>query len=113
MLFLELLRVAIGSQTSLSHSPSEQEWRELYKESARQTVLGVAYHALSLLPPEQRPPRKILVDWSASVQKIICDNKRLNHDSVWASQRFRKAGFRNAVLQAIVRSAEKNKELGK
>ena len=99
MLFLELLRVALGSQSRLSQTPNEQEWRELLKESSRQTVLGVAYQALALLPADQRPPRKILVDWHASVQKIICDNKRLNHDSIWASQRFRKAGFRNAVLK--------------
>lgn len=99
MLFFELLRVAIGKQSCLSHTPSEQEWRELFKESARQTVLGVTYHALSLLPADQRPPRKIIVDWHASAQKIIYDNKRLNHEAVWISDRFRKVGFRNAVLK--------------
>ena len=99
MLFLELLRVSLGSQSCLSHTPDEQEWRELFRESSRQTVLGITYQALSLLPAEQRPPRKLLVDWHASVQKIICDNKRLNHDSIWVSERFLKAGFRGAVLK--------------
>ncbi|MBR6030671.1 MAG: nucleotidyltransferase family protein [Bacteroidaceae bacterium] len=99
MLFLELLRVAVERQTCLSRIPSEREWRELLKESARQAVVGVTYRALNMLPAEQRPPRQVLIDWQASVQKIICDNKRLNHDSVWVSERFLKAGFRNAILK--------------
>ena len=99
MLFFELLRIAIGRQGSLSYAPSDLEWRELLKESARQAVVGVTYRALNMLPADQRPPRKVLIDWQASAQKIICDNKRLNHDSVWVSTRFRKAGFRNAILK--------------
>lgn len=99
MLFFELLRIALGGQKSFSQTPSSQEWRELLKESARQAVVGVTYRALNMLPAEQRPPRQVLIDWQASVQKIICDNKRLNHDSVWVSERFRKAGFRNAILK--------------
>lgn len=99
MLFLELIRVAVERQTCLSRTPSEQEWRELLKESARQAVIGVTYRALNMLPAEQRPPRKVLIDWQASAQKIICDNKRLNHDSIWVSERFHNAGFRNAILK--------------
>lgn len=99
MLFLELLRIALGRQASFCHAPTDKEWRELLQESARQTVIGVTYRALNLLPANQRPPRQVLIDWQASAQKIICDNKRLNHDSVWVSERFRKAGFRNAILK--------------
>lgn len=99
MLFFELLRIALDGQKSFSQTPSCQEWRELLKESARQAVVGVTYRALNMLPAEQRPPRQVLIDWQASAQKIICDNKRLNHDSVWVSERFRKAGFRNAILK--------------
>jgi len=99
MLFLELIRIALGCQSKFSQTPSEQEWRELLQESARQAVIGFTYRALNVLPADQRPPRQVLIDWQASAQKIICDNKRLNHDSVWVSERFRKAGFRNAVLK--------------
>lgn len=99
MLFLELIRVALGRQACLSHAPSGEEWRGLLQESARQAVVGVTYCALNRLPADQRPPREVMIDWQASVQKIICDNKRLNHDSVWVSERFLKVGFRNAVLK--------------
>jgi hypothetical protein len=74
MLFLELLRIALDRQESFSHPPTDKEWRELLQESARQTVIGVTYRALNLLPADQRPPRQVLIDWQASAQKIICDN---------------------------------------
>ena len=99
MLFFELIRIALCRQKEFSHTPSDWEWRELFQESARQAVIGVTYRALNLLPDNQRPPRQVMIDWQASAQKIICDNKRLNHDSVWVSERFLKAGFRNAVLK--------------
>ena len=99
MLFFELIRIALGRQTCFSRPPSEQEWQGLLKESARQTVIGVTYRALNILPDNQRPPMQILLDWQATVQKIIYQNKRLNHDSVWVSKRFLKAGFRNAILK--------------
>lgn len=98
-LFFELLRISLGQQERLSRQPSDDEWFGLFRESARQAVLGVTYRALSLIPQEQCPPRKLFIDWQASVQKLIIDNKRLNHDSIWVSGRFLKAGFRSAILK--------------
>lgn len=99
MLFFEFIRIALGEQEAFSHIPSTKEWRELFEEANRQTLLGVLYGGLCKLPADQKPPRQMLIDWHASVQKIICDNKRLNHDAVWVSERFRKVGFRNAILK--------------
>ena len=99
MLFFEFIRIALGKQEAFSHTPSTKEWQELFEEAKRQTLLGVLYGGLCKLPADQKPPRQMLIDWHASVQKIICDNKRLNHDAVWVSERFRKAGFRNAILK--------------
>jgi len=99
MLFFELLRVAIDQQTELSRVPTAEEWRNLLNESIRQAVVGVTYRGINRLPDSQRPPKQVLVDWHSATQKIIADNKRLNHDSVWVSERFLKAGFRNAILK--------------
>lgn len=99
MLFFELIRIAIGRQEALSHKPSDKEWYELFEEAKRQTLVGVLYDGLCKLTANEKPPRQLLIDWHATVQKIICDNKRLNHDAIWVSSRFRKAGFRNAILK--------------
>lgn len=99
MLFFELIRIALGRQETLSHTPSDEEWHELFEEAKRQTLVGVLYNGLCQLSADQKPPRQLLINWHATMQKIICDNKRVNHDAIWVSERFRKAGFRNAVLK--------------
>lgn len=99
MLFFELLRLALGSQKELSQIPSEEEWEDLFNESIRQAVAGITYRGINLLPATQRPPKQVLVNWHSAAQKIIFDNKRLNHDSIWVSERFLKVGFRNAILK--------------
>ena len=99
MLFFELIRIALGRQESFSHKPSEEEWRELYEEAKRQTLVGVLYDGLCRLSANEKPPRQLLINWHATVQKIICDNKRLNHDTVWVSRRWEKLGYRNVILK--------------
>ena len=76
MLFFEFIRIALGRQDTFSHTLSGEEWHELFKEAKQQTLLGVLYDGLCRLPIDQKPPRQLLIDWHASVQKIICDNKR-------------------------------------
>ena len=99
MLFFELIRIALGQQEAISHNPSDEEWHELFEVARQQTLLGVLYNGLSRLSADQKPPHQLLVNWHASVQKIILDNKRLNHDTVWVSQRWEKLGYRNVILK--------------
>lgn len=99
MLFFELIRIALGRQESFSHAPSEEEWQGLFETAKEQTLLGVLYDGLCRLSADQKPPRQMLINWHASVQKIIIDNKRLNHDTVWLSRRWEKLGYRNVILK--------------
>lgn len=99
MLFFELIRIAIGNGKTLSHTPTDKEWQDLFEEAQRQTLLGVFYSALNQLPSEQRPPRQILIDSHAAIQKIVSDNQRLNHDCIWLSKRWEKLGYRNVILK--------------
>lgn len=47
--FYELLQVAIGRRTSLSHTPKEKEWEEMYRMAENQAVLGVCFAGVKLL----------------------------------------------------------------
>lgn len=39
-LFFELVQVALGVRPCLSHSPSAQEWDELYAKAKKQSLVG-------------------------------------------------------------------------
>jgi len=97
--FFELIQIAIGKREAFSEAPSLEEWEHLFDEAQRQTLVGVLYDALDKLPTEQRPPKRILIQWHALTEKIVSDNERVNRDAVWVTQRFLKAGFRNAILK--------------
>lgn len=48
-LFFELIRVAIGTQESLSRSPSKSEWAELYAMSKKQSLVGICFAGVQRL----------------------------------------------------------------
>lgn len=37
-IFFELIQVAIGRRTNLSHTPTEKEWEELYRMAESQAI---------------------------------------------------------------------------
>lgn len=99
MLFYELIRIALGRQEAFSQTPSPAEWEALFCEAQSQTLSGVLYGGLCRLPAEQKPPRQILIDWHATAQMIICDNKRYNHDAVWLTKKWAKLGYPSVILK--------------
>ena len=63
MLFFELLQIALGNRSRLSVTPSEAEWTELFSLAQEQTLVGIAFTGIELLPVEQRPPKMLLMQW--------------------------------------------------
>lgn len=47
--FFELIRVAIGTQETLSRLPSAREWGKLYKMARKQSLVGVCFAGLKRL----------------------------------------------------------------
>ena len=55
-LFFELIRVAIGTQDCLSHTPTADEWGKLYKAAKKQSLVGVCFAALQKLGADADDP---------------------------------------------------------
>ena len=78
-LFFELIRVAIGRQGRLSHSPSASEWRILCDMAERQSLLGVCFAGIKKLErQEQQPPIELYYQWLAVATQIQEQNERMN-----------------------------------
>lgn len=97
--FFELIRVALGRTAQLSHTPSAEEWQNIYILSKRQALIGITYLAIERLPKEQRPQREILAQWYLYTEKIKDRNLELNNKIAKISTKFRYDGFRNIVLK--------------
>ena len=98
-LFLALTKISVGKADSLPCIPSEEEWKFLFVMANNHTIAGPLFAALDILPAEQRPPRKIFVNWLATAEKIRYESREANHNAVWASKKFMQAGFRNVILK--------------
>lgn len=112
MLFADLLKVALESRKELSRIPSEEEWKEIFQLSKAQTMLGITYKAIEVLPPNQRPPKPLILQWIAASERIKYLNEKLNTKAVEISRQFYNDGFRNIILkgQGVARYY-KNKNL--
>ena len=99
MLFFELLQVAIGNRKMLTHTPTAEEWSELYTLAQRQTLVGIAFRGIEQLPAAQRPPKALLMQWYMATERIKSLNADLDRKALMVANRFLEEGFPSLVLK--------------
>lgn len=102
-MLLSLLRTALtGVASECSCTP--EEWRKVYASAVKQSVVGVAYQGILLLPESKRPPRDLLLLWARSAEMIRGLNLLQNNYAALLTEKFKAAGFRSAVLKGQANS---------
>ena len=99
MLFFELLQVAIGNRKMLTHTPTAEEWSELYTLAQRQTLVGIAFRGIEQLPELQRPPKQLLMQWYMATERIKALNADLDRKALAVANKFLEEGFVSLVLK--------------
>lgn len=98
-LFFELIRVALGNAVSLSHIPSNQEWKKLYDMAKKQSLVGICFAAVQRLPEDERPSEILYLTWMGMAAKIQQRNELMNGYTAKTLEYFRKKGFPCQVLK--------------
>ena len=98
-LFIELLQMCTGGRACLSKAPSVQEWKIIYEEARKQTVVGFTIKGLERLPEGQRPPQSLLLQWIGTGEIIRQRNILLNKRCVELQELFSRDGIRSCVLK--------------
>lgn len=73
---------------SLFASLSESQWQALFSASAREGVLAVVYDVVMGLTCELRPSRKLLLQWTLSVEAIERRSEQQFKVSAFLAERF-------------------------
>ena len=76
-----LLRSALWRRTCPEISTkafADDVWENIYGESVRQTVSGLAFDGLQYVPDEYMPCESILAKWAATADKVERYNRRMN-----------------------------------
>lgn len=102
LLLFELIQVALGVRTSLSRTPSEEEWYLLYKMSISQAVVGLTFEGVRKLGEQNhimKPPYGLLIEWLGVSEQIKKRNKFVDSRCVDLIKFFTKAGFCSCILK--------------
>lgn len=96
-LFYELLQVALGHKGYLSHTPTEEEWYNIYKLSERHALLGVIFYGVR--KSGLRPPLQLLFQWIADNEVVRHSNEIANMAVQKVCRYFEQKGFRSCILK--------------
>ena len=83
----------------MSHTPTAEEWQELYSLAQKQTLVGIAFRGVEQLPAEQRPPKSLLMRWMMATERIKAMNADLDCKALAVANKFLEEGFPGVVLK--------------
>jgi hypothetical protein len=98
-LFIELLQVSLGIRDCLSRVPSTKEWGDLFDESAKQAVSGIAFEGVKKLPDSQRPPQMLLFEWIGLSEQIRQQNTVVDKQTRKIWHHLKQDGQNAAILK--------------
>ena len=99
-LFYQLLRVALGRQVCLPHTPNEQEWKALYELAKKQSLIGVCFAGVQKLQTQrQEPPEMTYLTWMGMAAKIQQRNEVVSRQCVELQGQLAADGLRSCVLK--------------
>lgn len=98
-ILFSFLRSAAGNSDTLPAKLTHEEWKNLFVEAKRQSVLDVVYTVFQKLPKENLPPKPLLMRWAAHAEATRDMNKRMNAEAARLTEIFSKEGRHTAVLK--------------
>lgn len=105
-LFFELIRVAIGTQESLSRLPKAGEWGELYKMAKKQSLVGVCFAALQRLGADADEgfarigmSEMLYLTWMGMTAKIQQKNQTVDEQCAELQAKLSADGMRSSILK--------------
>ena len=98
-LFFELLQLALGIREGLSRRLTVEEWRKVYEEAKRQSLIGVMFCAVERMPQEWRPEAGLLMEWIGWTARIEELNLLMDREAARLTSLFEAEGLRTAILK--------------
>lgn len=70
-LFFELIQISLGNRKEFSCIPSAKDWFGIYELAHRQALTGVLFTGITLLPQNQKPPQKLLLNGMPYLNRYV------------------------------------------
>ena len=79
--FYKLLRLSLGLTQEFPVEVDADGWRRLYQTAIRQSLVGVCYQGVCLLPEGSKPPAEIAMQWASEAESIKGMNELLYQEA--------------------------------
>ena len=79
--FYKLLRLSLGLTQEFPVEVDADGWRRLYQTAIRQSLVGVCYQGVCLLPEGSKPPVEIAMQWASEAESIKGMNELLYQEA--------------------------------
>lgn len=106
--FFNIIRLAIGTDTSNVYSFSEDDWDKLNDFASKHKLTGIVFIGIQKyieilknkgIPETEIIPRKKYLKWLGAITKISQHNELINEKCGLVQSRFRKEGFKTCILK--------------
>jgi hypothetical protein len=97
--FYKLLRLSLRLTQEFPVDVSAETWRRLYQTAVRQSLVGICYQGVCLLPEGSKPPVEIAMQWASEAESIRGLNELLYQEAARLTRKFAEKGRRTAILK--------------
>ena len=97
--FFSLLRYALGAAPTFDARPTEAEWRYIYEQGVKQSVIALLFTGVNRLRGEQEPPLELTMKWATEAEDVRALNALLNSESKRLTDLFEVEGYHTAILK--------------
>lgn len=97
--FFELLRIACGTQTSLSRHLVEEEWRAMYLMARKQSMVGISFAGIQALNSAYCPSKEMCREWMKNAEPIRKQNRLVSSRAAELCLKLSENGFHPTILK--------------
>ena len=97
--FFELLRIACGTQTSLSRHLVEEEWRAMYLMARKQSMVGIGFAGIQALNSACCPSKEMCREWMKNAEPIRKQNRLVSSRAAELCLKLSENGFHPTILK--------------
>ena len=98
-IFYQFLRLSLGQTQEFPVDVDERTWLWLFKTAVRQSLVGICYQGVCLLPNEKKPPLKMFLKWVCAAEAISGHNEFQYQEAVRLTRLCAEKGRKTAILK--------------
>lgn len=94
-----LLKYVLGNGSEDDLQSTAEEWKELYADARKQSLVGICFSGIDRLHESQLPPSQMVLKWIGQAEYIKSRNSAINQQCVELQKVLSEAGFDSCILK--------------